>query len=1526
MPSIDTTRSIRVPGEMDRRPWHRPDAASTRHAGCRSTLDASTGLTLKSSTIVHTRDSLAATRRDASNAAADAVPYEKNTVTTTSDLCPISRKELYCPYDEHGRDINEGVMNHRHRRGSSVRRRGDATRYSDVQVSRYGSNQITLGLTIGDWVTNSSWRRWRAYFFILICLFCVTQCTARTCSVGLSTPGWTWPQGDIVIEHGKPLRMYCLLDQEIVDRDYPGKDAGDLRFFRNDQELESEFVTVINETTIELFIKAPPASDDMYNCKLKLNGSDYVAVCLNKVVIGYPPQKPKNFDCISYNWENFNCTWEPVPNFVHTKYELMFQLPSRLGMLYLCPLNQTKENSCAWTIESNPIYRQPYASYIFILEVSNAFGNANFTYRIHHYANVIPKPPANLTLLNKTSESAFLYWSLPFPMETFPVGVHHKIMYQHQWNREKDWKVINITQPKCKDHWYYNLTGLEYANTVYDVRIYLKSSTATRPDRWSDFSVVTFRTSPKLPGAAPRTDVGSFEIAENNGNRDVYLYWQAIPQNQENGDNFKYQIIHVEENGRKVAVTPSETTRTYAKLKGISLNSYRFEIVSTNEVGASNDRARIYVPKQQEIPHELAFTKIAFENGLYELSWKPPFVDPKHNIKNYTIFWCDNERDRPYQCTGYLDWVHVPKNTTIYNVTVPYPSKVYQFAISVNTEKGSSGMIWSSCTVIHNKVLGKMKSVWINRIGSDFIEVGWKLDCSDRIGIIEGFNIYYCPIMSPLNVNCNGPILNSTIKADARTIHGVVDKLKPYTTYMLNVAVLTKSGEGLRSDPLYNTTLEAAPSTPPLNVRITDVSNTTMFIAWKKPSAMNGVLRYYEVYYNGQIKKVEEGNHIKLTSLKPYTRYAVRVAACTVRCSEKSFTIDEFTRIGVPGKINIPLVRFVNSSQVNVQWDPPQEPAGPVEAMYYEIEYGNGMIQNVTRTEVQLPIPDCKNVEHREQKHKFRVRAVNINHNGEILKGSWSDFGEGNCYNNGLSYVAVVIIWMVGVVSITACIACLVYMFKRMWIKCRAMRDVEVKLPPGLAPDGNMKLLEKISESHIRHSIERPSADSSGCSSGQESVTSSLTAESQVCSDSGTEVDAVHTPSDTKLKGQPVRELTGHLRQRSTTRVPSSLAEVTTPCWDSYVKVGGSGEVATSDETVSLARSTPNLTDNAPKGYPSSQHGWSSTNYISMPSSSEALLSNSSLIPRKSGANSTGNSGDGDSSKDDDDSNDDGNHGDNNSSDGNNDSSDDSRDALISIKFDDEFEKEKQKPSIDKMQSIIELNKKIDILASHINPDKTTMATPYVQAGLIDEINSPESLSYIPKHIQARNSNLMCGTFKIKDNQNLCKKEYTSFPSNFPVNTTLTASPKYIFASIIPEGMTLPTMEAADQESLPQKTLHDLHSSNTMSETSCNLASSVHCESQPTQEPEKTESLADVTEDVNESGSKDSAVHSPAPSWPTERKDLNSGYITIADLSSTSAGPSYVRLEMPSSLPLQTTTSPSDEQYAEVTVVPSTVQ
>lgn len=46
-----------------------------------------------------------------------------------------------------------------------------------------------------------------------------------------------------------------------------------------------------------------------------------------------------------------------------------------------------------------------------------------------------------------------------------------------------------------------------------------------------------------------------------------------------------------------------------------------------------------------------AFTKIAFGDGNYELTWEKPRDITGIVITNYTLFWCEHNKDRPYQCT-----------------------------------------------------------------------------------------------------------------------------------------------------------------------------------------------------------------------------------------------------------------------------------------------------------------------------------------------------------------------------------------------------------------------------------------------------------------------------------------------------------------------------------------------------------------------------------------------------------------------------------------------------------------------------------------------------------------------------------------------------------------------------------------------------------------------------------------------------------------------------------------------------------
>lgn len=99
----------------------------------------------------------------------------------------------------------------------------------------------------------------------------------------------TLPAGDIVLEYGQSLRILCMLNMTFSEVKYPGKNASDLVFFHGDNIFEPEYLTVINETTIELFIEKPPSSREMYYCKMRLDSNydeDYETVCLNDVAIG----------------------------------------------------------------------------------------------------------------------------------------------------------------------------------------------------------------------------------------------------------------------------------------------------------------------------------------------------------------------------------------------------------------------------------------------------------------------------------------------------------------------------------------------------------------------------------------------------------------------------------------------------------------------------------------------------------------------------------------------------------------------------------------------------------------------------------------------------------------------------------------------------------------------------------------------------------------------------------------------------------------------------------------------------------------------------------------------------------------------------------------------------------------------------------------------------------------------------------------------------------------------------------------
>lgn len=890
------------------------------------------------------------------------------------------------------------------------------------------------------------------------------------CSSNLDTPGTTFPRGDIIVPVGSNLTIYCMLN---VSHDKSvHRNSSHLRFYKGSEPVPSEYISVLNETTIKLHMSHVKKSKSMFYCKLRdVNNTEW-GVCLNEVLIDTKPQPITNFNCVSHNWQNLSCTWKNPHNNLKTKYRLKFRVggPGASRKIYIpCPNETATHESCLWDRSTNPLYKQQDTEYFFHFHGHNQLGDWNPKEDIvfHHFQHVIPSPPINLVFLNKTSHSVTISWQPQTPMDVFPGGLVHKVEIQSMWDRNDVWKEVDtsIIPEKAASRYRLDINNLEYAFTHYDIRVHMKSGRAPSDKQfWSLPSNITFKTLPIIPDDPPKTDIGSFQIEKGNlGKRNVYIYWQQIPESKYNGPNFGYNVTLVKPESTTLKV--SLKTNSYAKFENLEDMDYTFEIYSVNSKGKSSSSSKIRVPRKEEVlPEPISFIKIAYERRTYELSWIQPKMNALHqfSLKYYTLFWCANDQDRPFQCSGFLNWTHIPGDALSKNITVP-DDKIYQFAISMNTDTASSGMVWSSCTVIHNNInSSRMKNVYIRDVGSSSIIVAWQLACSDRVGVIKGFAVSYCPLSYPTK-ECEQPEKTEEIH-DPSVSEFNVTGLLSYKTYKLRVAVLTSTGFGEPSDAVLNTTKESAPSSPPWLKSVYHITNTSIQFTWIKPSKneRNGKIIKYQVCVNSSSSSEicieepdnesnDEEQNATLMNLDPNTNYSLKVRAFTTAWSANSSVMPFTTHIGNPGKIPLFDVKYLNATTVHIFWKSPIKPNGPLAGYHIKINYSDNKSDSIFKMcsanhdncSEALVVLQCENDEPTVQIQAF-------NWMGETkLFGEWTDPRSLQChsplYPDLRSTIMIVFLLM-----LFTCLIPLIYYLGKKLLKTYEKSKKNVKLPPGL--------------------------------------------------------------------------------------------------------------------------------------------------------------------------------------------------------------------------------------------------------------------------------------------------------------------------------------------------------------------------------------------------------------------------------------------------------------------------------------------
>ncbi|XP_058121712.1 cytokine receptor-like [Anopheles coustani] len=802
----------------------------------------------------------------------------------------------------------------------------------------------------------------RVVFLAMLCsLYCVSEVSAQ---------GWIFPQKAVYLEVNDTIRLQCTLNMHSLKA--RGMNSSYLMFYtQSDIPVPREQVKIINSTTIEFTVDHAQPSANAYTCKL----NDTWGIAIRTVYVGHKPQEVKDFKCRAPRWKDqMVCTFTREVNPVTVNYTLEFHFYPATQSL-ACALKDKEETNMKECVIENG-YRLMNEYYYFTLTAKNELGSLSQDFAINHFDVVIPYMDDNCSVEAISSNSAVLKWKKWYKYTLFNRDFISEVKLLSIYD-DNVWQNVNNEGLELHNMEYVlPLRDLKYAATRYDVRIRMRTNSSEQgDDMWSNYTSCLFTTLPRRPDMPPDVAVGSFE---HSNEKRLFVYWRELDKWQYNAaSGFYYEVQMHRQDG--TIRTWNETIGMIAEELSPDMD-YSFRIRSANTEGTSENSSVVFVPSQRHRLAKPTIEKLLSDSGEFTLSWKPPSRDAS-SITSYTVFWCKTNSNSPNDCKGSINFTTVPSNQTTF--VLGNGGVALNFAVSANADQHSSGMVWAACTATHKTDIGKLKPILITETASSSIHLQWNTECGDVVH--TGYMIFYCNINEPRMQDCKEPELS--INVTNKNQHSyLLENLKSYATYKIEIAMYSETHIGPRSEPAFNTTRESAPSQP-RNLTVQNITKNSVTLHWQPPLQINGGTMSYEILYNGQSHKHNlEGPYNRevektLDNLEPFTDYNITVRAHTVADSPVSNVVHVRTLLGEPQTIDQPSTNSTSSSQLTIGWNPPSKPAGCTEFYELRITSKGYVTYQQRRPGCQLRQAICQTQD--SFKYEFSVRAVNVDIVGE---------------------------------------------------------------------------------------------------------------------------------------------------------------------------------------------------------------------------------------------------------------------------------------------------------------------------------------------------------------------------------------------------------------------------------------------------------------------------------------------------------------------------------------------------------------
>lgn len=404
-------------------------------------------------------------------------------------------------------------------------------------------------------------------------------------------------------------------------------------------------------------------------------------------------------------------------------------------------------------------------------------------------------------------------------------------------------------------------------HTIYTIRVQALTSVGPGPLS-PPVQVKTQQGVPSQPNMLRATDIGETSVT---------LQWSKPAHSGENILSYELywnDTYAKEKNHKRIPIADTYT------LTGLYPNTlYYVWLAARSQRGEGATTSPYPVRTKQYVPGAPPrnVTGQAVSPTAILVSWEPPPADRSNGrIVYYKLFAVESGRSDSEASV-------IKLNATSFVMDELKKWTQYRIWVLAGTSVGDGPPSFPTTVRTHEDVPGDPQDVKATAINSTAVHVEWKPPLAkERNGLIRGYHIHVQEVREEGKALLNDPMRRDVLE-DVLDLN--ITGLQPDTRYSIQVAALTRRGDGDRSQPVHVQTPGGVPNRPQVNLKVMEKNPIVLELEWGRPSQTYGELLGYRIRYGIKNQTLKEDfvegtqkNIHKITDLERGVDYEFRVA------------------------------------------------------------------------------------------------------------------------------------------------------------------------------------------------------------------------------------------------------------------------------------------------------------------------------------------------------------------------------------------------------------------------------------------------------------------------------------------------------------------------------------------------------------------------------------------------------------------------------------------------------------------------